>query len=103
MQMLLTGEPIDAATALEWGLVNQVVDPEELDAAVKNLAGKIMRHSGEVIAIGKAAFYGQVSEPDDDAYLAAMPAMSRNAGHQDAQEGMRAFLDKRRPAWPSQR
>lgn len=103
MQMLITGDPIDAATALDWGLVNLMVGNDELGAAVSDLADRIMRFSRDVIEIGKATFYEQVSQADGDAYRVAVPAMSRNAQHRDAQEGMQAFLEKRPPDWPSHR
>ncbi len=103
LQMLLTGEPIDAATAVDWALINAAVPLGDLENAVQELSDKIRSHSGEVIGIGKAAFYAQVSAPDDAAYAVTGPIMSDNAGHVDAQEGMQAFLDKRLPDWPSQR
>lgn len=99
MQMLLTGDMIDAATALDWGLVNQVVAPEELDAAVDALAQKIASASPAVVALGKAAFYAQIDADESTAYERTAPIMARNAQMADAQEGMRAFLEKRRPDW----
>lgn len=101
LEMLLTGEPIDARTALNWGLVNRVVPMTELDAAVDELAAQIIRFSGDVIAIGKEAFYRQIDQPQLTAYDTTGPIMSRNAVHPDAQEGMSAFLDKRQPRWRS--
>lgn len=101
LQMLLTGEPIDAATALGWGLVNDVVPRDGLADRVTELAGRIMRYSPDVIALGKRAFYAQVDADETEAYRIAGPIMSRNAAHQDAQEGMSAFLEKRPPVWPS--
>src|SRR6476659_5614874 len=68
MEMLLTGDPIDAATALDWGLVNRVVTAGELDAAVAALTDRILARSAAVIAIGKQAFYRQVDRPLGDAY-----------------------------------
>jgi enoyl-CoA hydratase/carnithine racemase len=103
LQMLLTGEPIDATTALDWGLVNRVVPAADLDDAVESLAQRIMRFSPEVLSIGKRAFYTQVDRPEPDAYDIAGPIMSGNAAHEDAQAGMKAFLDKTAPDWPSQR
>lgn len=99
LEMLLTGEPIDAGTAQAWGLVNRVVAVADLEVATRNLAGEISRYSREVIAIGKAAFYRQVGEPDIRAYEIAAPIMTGNAAHPDAQEGMSAFLEKRPPRW----
>jgi enoyl-CoA hydratase/carnithine racemase len=103
MQMLLTGEPIDAATAVQWGLINRAVPTDVLDAAVSDVSAQIMRHSREVIGVGKAAFYGQLNEPEDSAYRLMETVMSSNASHGDAQEGMAAFLQKRDPQWPSHR
>ena len=99
LQMLLTGEPVDAATALEWGLVNAVVPPEELDAAVDELVGQIVRWSPRVVALGKRAFYAQLDEPDAVAYDTVGPVMAANAADPDAQEGFAAFLEKRTPKW----
>ena len=99
LEMLLTGEPIDAATALNWGLVNRVAAPDELDSAVDDLVAQIIRYSSNVIAIGKTAFYQQVDRPQDVAYDITGPIMSENARHFDAQEGMTAFLEKREAKW----
>jgi enoyl-CoA hydratase/carnithine racemase len=102
MEMLLTGEPIDAATALAWGLVNRVVPPDQLDAAVDALVDRVSRFSGEVIGIGKRAFYDQLERPEADAYAMVLSVMAGNAAHPDAQEGIAAFLAKRPPAWQGQ-
>ena len=99
LEMLLTGEPIDATTALEWGLVNRVVSEPQLEAAVQQLVAQITRFSSEVIAIGKEAFYAQVDADQAQAYAITAPIMSANAVHHDAQEGMAAFLEKRDPKW----
>jgi enoyl-CoA hydratase/carnithine racemase len=99
MQMLLTGEPIDARTALDWGLVNQVVPPGELDAAVDALVEAIARSSSYTVAIGKQAFYDQVDRAERDAYEHTKGVMTENALAADAQEGMTAFLEKRAPRW----
>ena len=103
LEMLLTGEPIDATTALEWGLVNRVVPPAQLESAVQDLVAQMTRFSQEVIAIGKEAFYAQVDAGEADAYAITAPIMSANAAHRDAQEGMTAFLEKRDPKWGSTR
>ncbi len=100
MEMLLTARPVDAATALEWGLVNKVVPPEELDAAVDEYVETISSYSGHVIGLGKETFYRQVGLPLEEAYAVAQPVMADNAGAPHAQEGMSAFLEKRPPAWP---
>ncbi len=99
MQMLLTGEPVTANTAVEWGLVNQAVPADELDAAVDALVGKILAFSGETIGIGKRAFYAQADLHEHDAYRVTKPVMAANARTADAQEGMSAFLAKREPRW----
>jgi enoyl-CoA hydratase/carnithine racemase len=101
MEMLLTGEPIDARTAAEWGLVNRVVAPEQLEATTRALAEKIAAASGFVVELGKAAFYAQIDLDQPKAYAYAKEIMSMNALAADAQEGMRAFLDKRAPVWES--
>jgi enoyl-CoA hydratase/carnithine racemase len=102
MQMLLTGEPIDAATALDWGLVNQVVCAEELDQAVDRLIEAIARSSSYTVALGKQAFYDQVDRAEGDAYERTKVVMTENALAADAQEGMTAFLEKRPPSWTGQ-
>jgi enoyl-CoA hydratase/carnithine racemase len=99
MQMLLTGEPINAATALEWGLVNRVVPPGELDGAVNELVAAIARSSSYTVATGKHAFYSQVDRAEGDAYEHCKVVMTENALAHDAQEGMTAFLEKRDPVW----
>ncbi len=99
MQMLLTGEPISAQTAVEWGLINEVVPAERLDEAVDAMAGKVVRYSTETISIGKHAFYAQLGLTSSGAYEVAAPIMAGNAANVDAQEGMAAFLDKRDPQW----
>jgi enoyl-CoA hydratase/carnithine racemase len=99
MQMLLTGEPIEAATALDWGLVNRVVPPAELEAAVVDLVAAITRSSPHTLATGKQAFYAQVDRSEHDAYEHCQIVMADNASSVDAQEGMSAFLQKRAPTW----
>jgi enoyl-CoA hydratase/carnithine racemase len=99
MQMLLTGEPIDAATALDWGLINGVVPPEELEPAVGELVETIARSSAYTVATGKQAFYSQIDRAEDDAYERCELVMTENALAHDAQEGMTAFLEKRTPVW----
>jgi enoyl-CoA hydratase/carnithine racemase len=103
MQMLLTGDFVDSATALDWGLVNYVVARDELGARTDALARQIMRFSPVVIGIGKRAFYAQVDAKEAEAYRSACTVMSGNAQHDDAQEGMTAFLEKRKPQWPIRR
>ncbi|QDQ98688.1 enoyl-CoA hydratase [Tomitella fengzijianii] len=99
MQMLLTGETIDAHTAADWGLINTVVDPDELDAATAALAAKISESSPLTLRIGKEAFYRQIDLPQHEAYELMGETMATNAVTCDAQEGMSAFLAKRTPQW----
>jgi enoyl-CoA hydratase/carnithine racemase len=99
MELLLTGDPIDAATAVEWGLVNRAVPVAELDAAVAELAARVARFSSRIVEIGKRAFYEQLDVPIDEAYAHTREVMARNAMERDAQEGMGAFLAKRPPTW----
>jgi enoyl-CoA hydratase/carnithine racemase len=101
LEMLLTGEMIDAPTALEWGLVNRVVPAEQLEAEVGALADRIAQASSYVVALGKRAFYAQDALPEDAAYALACAVMVDNALAEDAHEGMRAFLEKRAAVWPS--
>jgi enoyl-CoA hydratase/carnithine racemase len=99
MQLLLTGEPIDAATALDWGLINRVVPAEELEGAVATLVAAIAGSSSHTVATGKQAFYAQVDRAEHDAYEHCTLVMAQNALAQDAQEGISAFLEKRTPRW----
>lgn len=99
MEMLLTGEAIDAHTAAEWGLVNRVVPPEELASATHALAARIAGAASFVVGLGKGAFYAQIDLDQPKAYAYAKEVMSMNALAEDAQEGMGAFIDKRAPVW----
>jgi enoyl-CoA hydratase/carnithine racemase len=101
LEMLFTGDMIDAATAAEWGLVNRVVPPAELEDAVVALARRIAQSSRPVLARGKRAFYEQEGTDERAAYGLACAVMVENALTDDAHEGIRAFLEKRKPAWPS--
>lgn len=99
LEMLLVGEPIDAAEALRIGLVNRVVPEAELDAAVGALARRIAGKARRVLAIGKEAFGRQLEMGLEDAYGYAAEVMTRNMMMADAQEGIDAFLGKRPPRW----
>jgi enoyl-CoA hydratase/carnithine racemase len=99
LEMLLTGKPIPARRALELGLVNQIVPDSGLDAAVKELTDAICATSPLTIRIGKKAFYEQLGQSEEAAYEQAVAVMTANALTHDAQEGMAAFLQKRRPNW----
>jgi enoyl-CoA hydratase/carnithine racemase len=99
MEMLLTGDFISAEEALAEGLVNKVVPSEELEAETQKLAGKIAEASPLVVGVGKQAFYRQIEMPVEQAYAYTKEVMSFNASFADAQEGMCAFLEKRKPEW----
>jgi enoyl-CoA hydratase/carnithine racemase len=99
LEMLLTGEPIDAQTAADWGLVNRVVAANQLRAETLKLARRIAEASDMVVALGKQAFYAQIGIEQPKAYAFAQDVMTRNALAQDAQEGISAFLEKRDPHW----
>ncbi len=102
MEMLLTGEFIDAPTAAAWGLVNRAVPAAELSATVDALAKKICEASSFVVGLGKDAFYAQIDLDQQKAYAYAKEVMSMNALDADAQEGMGAFIDRRSPVWRDQ-
>jgi enoyl-CoA hydratase/carnithine racemase len=99
MELLLTGEPIDARTAADWGLVNRVVPAERLEETVQELVAAVARSSPLTVGIGKEAFYAQVDLAEGEAYEHTKGVMARNALAAEAQEGMGAFLEKRRPTW----
>lgn len=99
LRMLLTGDPVDARTAAEWGLVNEVVPAAELTTATRKFAAKVAEASSLVVAIGKQAFYTQIDLDEPKAYAYAKEVMSMNAMAADAQEGIGAFLGKRAPCW----
>ena len=97
--MLLTGDFVDAETALGWGLVNDIVQPDHLESRVAELVEKIARSSPLVVGIGKEAFYSQLELDEHRAYDLTKAVMAMNARADDAQEGMCAFLEKRPPKW----
>jgi enoyl-CoA hydratase/carnithine racemase len=99
LEMLLTGESISAATALEWGLVNRVVPAPDLDGAVDELVTAISRSSPLTVGIGKEAFYEQIELDEHRAYDLTKSVMAMNSLAADAQEGICAFLEKRPPTW----
>jgi enoyl-CoA hydratase/carnithine racemase len=99
MEMLLTGDLIDASRAHSLGLVNRVVLEADLDAAVAGLAAQIVAKSPLTLAIGKEAFYRQAEMGLDEAYAYASEVMTRNMLARDAAEGIDAFLGKRQPVW----
>ena len=99
MEMLLTGIPISARTALEWGLVNKVVPSDQLADSTMQLAQHIARASSYTLAVGKQAFYRQLQVDRPEAYAIAQRTMVENLLAYDAQEGITAFLEKREPQW----
>lgn len=99
LEMLLTGTPISARRALELGLVNRVVPASGLDEALKEFTDAICATSPLTIRLGKKAFYEQLEQSEAEAYEQAVAVMTENALAHDAQEGMEAFLQKRRPIW----
>ena len=99
MEMLLTGEPIDAATALSWGLVNRVVSESGLDGEIGRFVDIILSRSSAAIRFGKQSFYGQIDRPLGAAYEVASKAMACNMLLEDAAEGIDAFLQKRPAGW----
>lgn len=98
-EMLVTGEPISAQRAYDLGLVNRVVPLEQLDHALEELAQAILRTSSSVIRSGKAAFYDQRTLEETAAYDQAVDVITANAMAHDGQEGIAAFLEKRKPNW----
>ena len=101
MEMLLTGEFIDAQTALERGLINRVVPVEDLDKAIAVLADSILAKPAVSIAMGKQLFYRQLEMGISAAYQLAGETMACNMMDEAALEGVQAFIDKRKPTWPS--
>ena len=99
MEMLLTGDMLDAPRAAALGLINCAVPEGELDGAVGALAQRIASKSPVTVGLGKPAFYAQAEMPLADAYEYAAAVMVRNMGERDAQEGIDAFLEKRAPVW----
>lgn len=100
MELALTGDVIDAATALDWGLVNRVVPDDRLDEAVAELLGRATRGSRASKALGKQTLYAQFDRPEEDGYAIALEVMAAASQTPEAKEGMAAFLEKRRPEWP---
>ena len=99
MEMALTGDAIDAVTAVSWGLINYAVPDDQLDSAVHDLLSRATRGSVASKAAGKRGFYAQTELGQTDAYAFAVDLMSRSATTRDAQEGIAAFLEKRRASF----
>src|ERR1700729_2749779 len=98
-EMAMSGDVIDARTALDWGLVNQVVPAAGLDDAVGDLLQRVTRGSAESKGIGKQALYAQIDLDQPKAYAYAVEVMAATSQLPDAREGIRAFLEKRKPSW----
>ncbi|MFI0444827.1 enoyl-CoA hydratase-related protein [Actinomadura sp. 6N118] len=101
MEMALTGDVVDARTAYEWGLVNRVVPAAELEKATRDLLERATQGSPRSKALGKQAMYAQLDRTEADAYTYAIEVMAASSQTPEAQEGMSAFLEKRRPEWPA--
>jgi enoyl-CoA hydratase/carnithine racemase len=99
LEMAMTGDVIDAATAADWGLINRCVPDDELDAAVDELMRRATRGSPLSKAMGKRAFYAQVDMDQPKAYSYAIEVMSAGVVTTDGQEGISSFLEKRRPEY----
>lgn len=97
LELAMTGDPIDAETAVAWGFINAAVDDDHLDDAVQDLLGRATRGSRISKGLGKRAYYEQVAMPEEQAYQFATAVMADAAVSPEAQEGIRAFLDKRPP------
>ncbi len=98
-EMALSGDTIDAQTALAWGLVNRVVPASQLDSATADLLERVTRGSAESKGIGKQALYAQIDLDQPKAYAYAVEVMAATSQLPDAREGMHAFLEKRKPVW----
>lgn len=99
LELLFTGDPIDAGTAAEWGLINRVVSTEELEGAAWDLLERTTRGSALAKGMGKQAFYASIDMDQAKAYAYALEVMASSALTDDAREGMSAFLEKRRPVF----
>jgi enoyl-CoA hydratase/carnithine racemase len=99
LQLLLTGERIDARTAADWGLINAAVPADKLDEHTRRIAEQIVGASPLIVGIGKRAFYAQIEMDQHAAYAHTADVMTMNALLADAHEGITAFLDKRAPCW----
>jgi enoyl-CoA hydratase/carnithine racemase len=98
-ELALSGDVIDAQTALDWGLVNKVVPAVQLDSAVQDMLERVTRGSAESKGIGKQALYAQIDLDQAKAYAYAIEVMAATSQLPDAREGMHAFLEKRKPQW----
>ena len=99
MELALSGDEIDAATAADWGLVNQVVPDDELNGAVAELVARVTRGSRRSKAVGKQTLHAQIDLPIEQAYALAVEVMAGSAASGDGAEGIAAFAEKRPPRW----
>ena len=100
MELALTGDAIDAATAADWGLINYAVPDDELDERVDALLARATRGSRFAKGVGKQTLYAQLDRPEADAYAIALEVMAAMSQTPSAAEGRLAFLEKRAPVWP---
>lgn len=100
MELALTGDPVDAATAADWGLINYAVPDAELDTRVDELLARATRGSRFGKGVGKQTLYAQLDRPEADAYAIAVEVMASLSQSPGAREGMASFLEKRHPVWP---
>lgn len=100
MELAFTGDPIDARTAAEWGLINYAVPDAELDARVDDLLARCTRGSRAAKGRGKRTLYAQLDRPEVDAYDIAVEVMASSSETPESREGMAAFFEKREPVWP---
>lgn len=98
-ELALSGDPIDAATAADWGLVNRVVPDDALDDAVDDLVARVSGGASASRAMGKRMLYAQLDLPIEEAYELAVDAISHNAATGEGAEGIAAFTEKRSPGW----
>jgi len=98
-ELAMSGDVIDARTALDWGLVNRVVPAAQLDSALRDLLDRVTRGSAESKGIGKQALYAQIDLDQQKAYAYAIEVMAATSQLPDAREGMQSFLEKRKPRW----
>jgi enoyl-CoA hydratase/carnithine racemase len=99
MEMLILGDKVEPDEAERWGLINKVVEDEQLDATINEMTANITSKSSLVMAIGKEAFYKQLEMDVESAYAYANKVIAQNLLARDAQEGIDAFLEKRTPKW----
>jgi enoyl-CoA hydratase/carnithine racemase len=100
MEMAMTGDPVPATVAADWGLINYAVPDAELDARVDDLLARATRGSRYGKGVGKQTLYAQLDRPEADAYAIAVEVMAALSQTPGAREGMASFLEKRRPSWP---